>query len=466
MPAAFSRHKKEGYKHKPVFIKFNYFLSFSKIHKIFKGGNGLTVSAFVFYILIFSVFICINGCNTTKKQPHQFRNKINYIYEQETVTEQIIKEKLFYKNDSTLDLYNNIYTANIPGFRQLEKTNEDSKENKFTLRYLILKDSRNKEILDSSIVTFNGSDGGKTYFQYQFKNIALKEKEFILRIELYDYFRHQRYLRTRWINTSLSKGELQFLLTHLPDSQPYLNNYFTRKDSFLINNNQNIKGDKLFILYSALQHKAAAPPFVNLSEKTQTFRTDSITTLKIGPNIRFYLTGNYLIKTDTLQKEGLWLNCFMDGFPQLKQPHDFADPLIYITSRNEFMNIQNAADKKIEAYKFWYSLLGSTRRGGIAADAYYKRVSQANESFTSYKEGWKTDRGMIYIIFGKPDIIYKDKQGENWVYKENNFFPGTKFIFRRVSEAWGDDVTLIRDESLRNIWYIAVDAWRRGRLRL
>ena len=31
-------------------------------------------------------------------------------------------------------------------------------------------------------------------------------------------------------------------------------------------------------------------------------------------------------------------------------------------------------------------------------DEYYKRVSYANENFDGWKEGWETDRGMIYIL--------------------------------------------------------------------
>ena len=32
---------------------------------------------------------------------------------------------------------------------------------------------------------------------------------------------------------------------------------------------------------------------------------------------------------------------------------------------------------------------------------YYGRLQHANLFFTSYLEGWKTDRGMIFMIFGE-----------------------------------------------------------------
>ena len=34
---------------------------------------------------------------------------------------------------------------------------------------------------------------------------------------------------------------------------------------------------------------------------------------------------------------------------------------------------------------------------------YYNRIQNANLHFTTFKEGWKTDRGMIYVVFG---LIY------------------------------------------------------------
>jgi len=38
-------------------------------------------------------------------------------------------------------------------------------------------------------------------------------------------------------------------------------------------------------------------------------------------------------------------------------------------------------------------------------DEYYKRVAYANIHFDSFIDGWETDMGMIYIIFGAPDDI-------------------------------------------------------------
>ena len=36
---------------------------------------------------------------------------------------------------------------------------------------------------------------------------------------------------------------------------------------------------------------------------------------------------------------------------------------------------------------------------------YYYRVNVANQRFSGHREGWRSDRGMIYIIYGEPDAI-------------------------------------------------------------
>src|SRR5438105_4375397 len=38
-------------------------------------------------------------------------------------------------------------------------------------------------------------------------------------------------------------------------------------------------------------------------------------------------------------------------------------------------------------------------------EEHYERIAYANERFSSGKPGWKTDRGRIYIIYGKADEI-------------------------------------------------------------
>jgi GWxTD domain-containing protein len=47
-------------------------------------------------------------------------------------------------------------------------------------------------------------------------------------------------------------------------------------------------------------------------------------------------------------------------------------------------------------------------------EEYYQRIAYANEHYTSGIPGWKTDRGRIYIMFGKPDEIESHPSGGSY----------------------------------------------------
>ena len=47
-------------------------------------------------------------------------------------------------------------------------------------------------------------------------------------------------------------------------------------------------------------------------------------------------------------------------------------------------------------------------------EEHYRRIAYANEHFAAGKPGWKTDRGHIYISFGKPDSIDSHPSGGSY----------------------------------------------------
>jgi len=47
-------------------------------------------------------------------------------------------------------------------------------------------------------------------------------------------------------------------------------------------------------------------------------------------------------------------------------------------------------------------------------EAYYERIAYANEHFSSGIPGWKTDRGRIYITWGKPDSVESQPSGGSY----------------------------------------------------
>ena len=71
-------------------------------------------------------------------------------------------------------------------------------------------------------------------------------------------------------------------------------------------------------------------------------------------------------------------------------------------------------------------------------DQYYERLAYANEHFSSGKPGWMTDRGRIYIKFGKPDEIEAHPSGGS--YERTSYegggttttYPFEKWFYRYI----------------------------------
>ena len=82
------------------------------------------------------------------------------------------------------------------------------------------------------------------------------------------------------------------------------------------------------------------------------------------------------------------------------------DQMRYIVTDKEYKRVKKAKRKEREKlfYQFWEDRDPSS--GTVVnelMDQYYYRVSYTNEHFASFLPGWKTDMGMIYILFGPPD---------------------------------------------------------------
>lgn len=146
--------------------------------------------------------------------------------------------------------------------------------------------------------------------------------------------------------------------------------------------------------------------------------------------------------------------------PELISDLDKAiEQLVYIAKPEELNYIKSApddAEKERRFLEFWKKKdpTPNTLKNELMEE-YYGRVKYANEHFGHYIEGWKTDMGMVYIIFGPPSSVDRhpfdidSKPYEIWYYYEIN----RRFIF--LDETGFGDYRLITplwDEWTRNIW--------------
>ena len=101
------------------------------------------------------------------------------------------------------------------------------------------------------------------------------------------------------------------------------------------------------------------------------------------------------------------------------------DQMRYVVTDEEYKRVKKAKRKGREKlfYQFWKDRDPSP--GTVVnelMDQYYYRVSYTNEHFAAFDPGWKTDMGMIYILFGPPDDTQRSFSNssrytyETWYY--------------------------------------------------
>ncbi|MFQ5799347.1 MAG: GWxTD domain-containing protein, partial [Bacteroidota bacterium] len=103
--------------------------------------------------------------------------------------------------------------------------------------------------------------------------------------------------------------------------------------------------------------------------------------------------------------------------------------------RDQYKALQGVEAKRKFVYEFWLRRdLDPTTLVNEAKREYFARLSYANENFrSSFREGWKTDRGRVYIVYGPPDEYDRHpsevdtRPYELWYYY--NIQGGVEFVF-------------------------------------
>lgn len=109
--------------------------------------------------------------------------------------------------------------------------------------------------------------------------------------------------------------------------------------------------------------------------------------------------------------------------------------LRYVTDMekiDQLKELETEKQKRTALKEFWRDFDPTPRTStNEALIEYYNRIKFANENFKSYADGWLTDMGMVYIVLGKPDQVFRDNQNmrsnityERWVYDD-----GRAYIF-------------------------------------
>jgi GWxTD domain-containing protein len=83
--------------------------------------------------------------------------------------------------------------------------------------------------------------------------------------------------------------------------------------------------------------------------------------------------------------------------------------------RDTFLHLQTNEERETFIEAFWQRRNPDPDSPDNSfKDEHYRRIAYANEHFASGIPGWRTDRGRIYIMWGKPDEDDSHTAGEQW----------------------------------------------------
>ena len=157
------------------------------------------------------------------------------------------------------------------------------------------------------------------------------------------------------------------------------------------------------------------------------------------------------------------------NFPRPSTLDELIEALPYLAKKEELDSIRSAVtveEKRRQFELFWLKLGRSQQGAAKLIKQYYTRVEEANLSFTTYKEGWKTDRGMIYIIMGPPVSVSHRLNDEYWSYNYSEQDAQSTFTFQRSPFTAPPNVfpsyVLVRQPNYAALWDREVNRWRSG----
>lgn len=246
-----------------------------------------------------------------------------------------------------------------------------------------------------------GSKIGKPvlFFYSEFYNINKKEKPGKLKVEhyLFDANNNQKYRKAKFI--------------------PRKNNSVV--DVGLINITDYHSG--IYSLVVAIADTVREDA-VKSTKKVYIYNPDVKDTMMVDKGANKFLTSEFAVMSK-------------------KELNRAFEKVTYIASQSEksrWDDLNGKEAKRKFLYDFWErrDTVRTTRRNEFKK-IYYKRIEQASRKFGKYREGWKTDKGRVYVLYGAPADIERHPNVRNTVPYEiwhyDNIEGGVKFVFADFS---------------------------------
>ena len=409
------------------------------------------------FIIIISLFI---GINTNAQQRF---NKQNFAEMYNTNGIDLHpKFQVYHNNDSTSTLFYEIDNSELKYIMAKDSTYSS----KAIIHYQLYYNYKAKELVDSGSFVYNDNQNyGLNNSSYGFINIKIKKGyKYLLYIKYTDINRDYWIKKLIDIDKTNNDSRQNYYLK-ADDGLPFLRNYINMNERFTLlseQNSENIINVRVFKPNISIPR----PPMVEDKNRVEGLRADTLYKLSMNNGesgaLEINDQGFYHFYTEGSSAGGYTVFKFTSDYPYITTAMQMIMPLRYISSGSEFKALYNAKNKKKAVNDFWIKLSGDEHRAKNMIKLFYNRVQNANINFAADREGWMTDRGMIFIIYGAPDVVYRDSGMETWQYGNYKNNKAMTFNFYKVKNPFSNSYYVMqRDESYRISWIKAIEVWRK-----
>ncbi len=369
------------------------------------------------------------------------------------------------------DKYSILYIRAYPSELRFNQANEDSEHRALlSIRYRLiqLSDGLEGEVVDSAAVTYKlgVKDEKRPAF---FATLALpvgSGEKYLLRLEARDLNRGSIGMEYLYVDKSNVHNAQNFKVVSLHSGFPKFMRFFLPGERFNIRY-RGTGADSIHVDFFRPSSELPRPPITASVDYTMNYSPDTSFIFPLVDTTHYNLmeTGMYFVRIDDKNPEGLSLFNFGGSFPQVKNPGELMEPLFYLSTLAEYRDLRKESNRKLAVDNFWLMIGGNVEKSRELIRIYYNRVVYSNLYFTSNKEGWKTDQGMIFILFGPPSRIRMTGTGERWYYFTKRRGNPIEFRFERRPDAFSDqNMIWVKSTETQMFWNEAVRSWRKGKV--
>ncbi len=415
------------------------------------------VKLFLFYIILILVFV--TSCTTYKNNSGSRNMNVSFIYNPSSTS--IHPQFVVYnETDTTSRIFIKLKNKEL-----IFVSNGETSQAIVKVHYIVYNTSKAMILADS----------GSFYYHFKklnsddiIKSFEVKTKDtvsYFLDLTIYDVNQNSGNQAFLSIDRSQRINKNDALIAD-KNNTPYFNPLHSDSDTFKIVLRKKLPLKWTVSWFQNTYMLRPAPYSLGNINRFLPSKPDSTRIVWLTDTSTFTLKHEGIMHfyQDTL-KLGFSIMQFSQSFPEITTPLQLLQPLRMLSTQKEFNDMNMLANKKEAVDKFWLDAGGNINRARELIRVFYTRVMLANTYFTSYTEGWKTDRGLIYIVFGLPVTIYKADNIERWIYGTSQSNKTLVFNFIRQQNPFtNNDYTLVRDEMYKISWTQAVDTWRNGRV--